>query len=202
MRHAKHRYSLNRIPSIRKALLVSTAKNLLTYQRIRTTLVRAKATRQLVEKLISMGKRNTVADRRRAFSLLGDHKIVSLLFDDIAPRFKEHAGGSTRILHLGRRRGDDASMVLFELTAVKEPPRKTKPEKEKEAKPVSEPRPEKVQEKAVEEPGKEIPPAPKEKEKKPHERRSPESQRQAAKKPPKTFFSGIRNIFKKERDSL
>ncbi len=192
MRHAKHSYSLNKSFSLRKALVISMAKNLLKYQRIKTTQNRAKATRQVIEKLITMGKEGSLAKKRMAYKILGDHQLVSLLFEDIAPRFKDRAGGFTRILNLGSRRGDDAKMVVFELTEIKEA--KKKPKAEKEAKPASlENKSESPKGKtAVEEkPKTEAAVAEKITEK-----------HFVQKKPAKKFLGGIRNIFRKKSDSL
>ncbi len=192
MRHAKHSYSLNKSFSLRKALVISMVKNLLKYQRIKTTRNRAKATRQVIEKLITMGKEGSLAKKRMAYKILGDHQLVSLLFEDIAPRFKDRAGGFTRILNLGSRRGDDAKMVVFELTEIKEA--KKKPKAEKEAKPASlENKSESPKGKtAVEEkPKTEAAVAEKITEK-----------HFVQKKPAKKFLGGIRNIFRKKSDSL
>jgi large subunit ribosomal protein L17 len=191
MRHAKHSYSLNKSYSLRKALIKSMVSNLLKYQSITTTLNRAKATRQVVEKLISMGKEGSLAKKRMAYDILGDHKLVSALFSDIAPRFKDRTGGYTRILHLAKRRGDDAKMVVFELTEIKEDKKKTKAKEEAKAKP-SESKAEPVKEKTAEDKPK-AEPAVTEKVTEKHP---------GQKKPPKKFLGGIRNIFKKERDSL
>jgi large subunit ribosomal protein L17 len=192
MRHAKHAYSLNKSFSLRKALIKSMASNLFKYQRITTTQNRAKATRVVVEKLITMGKEGSLAKKRMAYDILGDHKLVSLLFSDIAPRFKDRAGGYTRILKLGVRRGDDAKMVIFELTEIKEDKKKAKPGKAAKSA-VSENKEEPVKEKPAsgEKPKTESVVTDKVTEKHPMQ-----------KKPPKKFLGGIRNIFKKERDSL
>jgi len=192
MRHAKHSYSLNKSFSLRKALIKSMAANLLKYQRITTTQNRAKATRVVVEKLITMGKEGSLAKKRMAYDILGDHKLVSLLFSDIAPRFKDRAGGYTRILKLGVRRGDDAKMVVFELTEIKEDKKKAKAGKAAKSA-GSENKEEPVKEKplSVEKPKTETVVTDKVTEKHPMQ-----------KKPPKKFLGGIRNIFKKERDSL
>jgi len=192
MRHAKHSYSLNKSFSLRKALIKSMASNLLKYQRITTTQNRAKATRVVVEKLITMGKEGSLAKKRMAYDILGDHKLVSLLFSDIAPRFKDRAGGYTRILKLGVRRGDDAKMVVFELTEIKEDKKKAKAGKAAKSA-GSENKEEPVKEKpvSVEKPKTETVVTDKVTEKHPMQ-----------KKPPKKFLGGIRNIFKKERDSL
>lgn len=186
MRHKKHKYKLNRYSSWRKSTVNGLARNLLIYQRITTTLVRAKAAKPVAEKLISLAKVNTLAAKRDAAKILNDHKLVSLLFRDIGPRFTDRVGGYTRIINLGQRRGDDARLVIFELTEIKEK-KVSKPKKEIEVKPevVSEGKP--ASETKAEAPRV----APKEKEKFPVE-----------KKPPKKFLGGIRGIFKKERDAL
>jgi large subunit ribosomal protein L17 len=192
MRHAKHGYSLNKSFSLRKALVNSMAKNLLKYQRIKTTANRAKATRVVVEKLITLAKGKSLANKRLAYKVLCDHKLVSLLFNEIAPRFKDRTSGFTRILNLGSRRGDDAKMVVFELTQIKEAKKKIKAVKE--AKPeASQSQDESLEEKMTPEvkPKTETAVAEKITEK-----------NQTQKKPAKKFLGGIRNIFKKERDSL
>lgn len=185
MRHKKQRYQLNRFTSWRKSTINSLARSLLIYQSIRTTLHRAKAVRPLVEKLISLAKQNSLAARRQAAKILNDHKLVSILFTDIGPRFAKKQGGYTRIVNLGARRGDNARLTILELTEIKEKKVK-KPKKEKEEKPQ-----ETLAEGLREEKKPEAPQVPKEKEKPP-----------LAKKPSKKFLGGIRNIFKKERDAL
>lgn len=116
----RHKYAGNRLgrnSTLRKATIRDIAKATLTHQRITTTKARAKEARKLVERLITLGKRNTLAAKRRAFRVLCDHKLVSDLFNKIALRFQNRQGGYTRILPLAlRRRGDDASLVLLELT--------------------------------------------------------------------------------------
>jgi large subunit ribosomal protein L17 len=192
MRHAKHAYSLNKSFSLRKALIKSMVSNLLKYQRITTTQNRAKATRVVVEKLITMGKEGSLAKKRMAYDILGDHKLVSILFSDIAPRFKDRAGGYTRILKLNTRRGDDAKMVVFELTEIKEDKKKAKAEKEqKKQAQVNKEESGKGTIEVEEKPKTETAVTDKVTEKHP-----------VQKKPPKKFLGGIRNIFKKERDSL
>lgn len=168
------------------------AKNLLKYQRIKTTSNRAKATRVVVEKLITLAKGKSLANKRLAYKVLCDHKLVSLLFNEIAPRFKDRTSGFTRILNLGNRRGDDAKMVVFELTQIKEPKKKIKVVKE--AKPeASQIQDESLEDKRAPEikPKTETAVAEKITEKHPTQ-----------KKPAKKFLGGIRSIFKKERDSL
>jgi large subunit ribosomal protein L17 len=174
MRHAKRRHQLNRFTSWRKATLKSILRSLVIHQSIRTTKARAKAAKPLADRLISLAKENTLAAKRRAYSILGEHRLVSLLFGEIGPRFNKRLGGYTRIVELGPRRGDDARMVIFELTEIKKKEPK-KPKEKKETKP-EEPR------QAPEEKIAEKPPV--------------------KKKPSGHFLGGLRRIFKKERDAL
>lgn len=116
MRHAIAGNKLNRKTSHRKATVRDLAKATLLHQRIKTTTAKAKEARKLVDKLITLGKKGTLADRRNAFAILCDHKLVSELFKNIAGRFQERNGGYTRIILLGNRRGDNAEMALLELT--------------------------------------------------------------------------------------
>jgi len=192
MRHKKLRHQLNRFSSWHKSTINSLARNLLIHQSINTTLSRAKAVRPLVEKLITLAKKNTLAARREAVKTLLDHKLVSILFNDIGPRFSKRVGGYTRIINVGPRRGDDAKLVVLELTEMKEKKIK-KPKKEKETEPkevIDEQNIEEGKLKASEASAKEIEKE-KEKEKPP-----------ITKKAPKKFLGGIRGIFKKQRDSL
>jgi large subunit ribosomal protein L17 len=189
MRHKKARLQLNRFTSYREATVASLVRNLLTCQSIKTSLHRAKAARPLAEKLISQAKENSIAARRRAFKVLGDHKLVSLLFKDIGPRFTKRQGGYTRIINLGTRRGDSASMVIWELTEIKaKEVRKPKKAKEEKAEEV---RGEAVTETPVEE-----------KQEKPKTQTAVKEHPPVTQKPTKKFLGGIKNIFKKERDSL
>ena len=117
MRHSNSGKKLSRNPSHRKALLRNMSKALLTHGRIRTTEVKAKELRGVVESLITLARRNDVAARRQAFSVLGDHKLVQKLFGEIAPRFAGVAGGYTRVIKLAMpRKGDCAPMAIIELT--------------------------------------------------------------------------------------
>ena len=120
MRHKIAGNRLSRNSTLRWATVRDLAKSTLIAQRIRTTIARAKEARKLVEKLITLGKNGTLADKRRAFSILCDHQLVSELFNETAPRFKNRVGGYTRIIHIGPRRGDNAQMALLELTEMKE----------------------------------------------------------------------------------
>ena len=117
MRHSNSGKKLSRNPSHRKALLRNMSKALLTHGRIRTTEVKAKELRGVVESLITLARRNDVAARRQAFRDLGDHQLVQKLFDEIAPRFAGVPGGYTRVVKLAMPRvGDCAPMAIIELT--------------------------------------------------------------------------------------
>ena len=116
MRHRLAGRRLGRSSAHRLALQKNLIVSLFRHERVRTTLPKAKEYRRRAEKLITLAKVDSVANRRRAFAWLRDAEIVRKLFDEIAPRFKDRPGGYTRVLHLSKRRvGDDASMALFEL---------------------------------------------------------------------------------------
>src|SRR6186713_3477220 len=115
MRHNLSGRQLSRNAPHRHALLRSLSVSLLRHETIRTTIPKAKELRRVVEPLITMGKVDTEAKRRLAFSRLRDAKVVEKLFDDLGPRFKSRAGGYTRILHMAPRPGDNADMALMQL---------------------------------------------------------------------------------------
>ena len=94
-------------------------------------MARAKAARPLAEKLINLAKENSLSSRRRAFSILGSHKLVQLLFREIGPRFASRTGGYIRIIHLNKRRGDNAQGAILELVEIKKREVR-KPKKQKE----------------------------------------------------------------------
>ena len=116
MRHGISGNRLSRNQSLRKATMRDMARAILVEERIFTTKAKAKEGRKFIEKLITLGKKGTLADKRRAFAILCDHQMVSDLFDKTAPRFKNRVGGYTRIIPFGNRRGDNAKMVYLELT--------------------------------------------------------------------------------------
>ncbi|MBN1869910.1 MAG: 50S ribosomal protein L17 [Candidatus Omnitrophica bacterium] len=134
MRHRIAGNKLNRNSSARKAMVRDIAKATLVKERICTTQAKAKEARKLVDKLITLGKRGTLADKRRAFAILCDHQLVSNLFLKTSPRFKNRVGGYTRIIPLGNRRGDNARLAFLELTereqiVVSKPKSKAAPKK-------------------------------------------------------------------------
>ena len=115
MRHAKAGKKLGRDAAHRKALYSNLAGALITHGRIETTEAKAKAVRPLAEKMITLGKRGDLHARRQAMAELRSNDVVHKLFADVAPRFAEREGGYTRIVKLGPRQGDAASMALLEL---------------------------------------------------------------------------------------
>jgi len=115
MRHQLSGRQLSRNAAHRKALMRNMAAALLRHETIRTTLPKAKELRRVVEPLITLGKNDSLAGRRRAFAQLRDDEIVRKLFEDIGPRFKARAGGYTRILKMEPRPGDAAPMALMQL---------------------------------------------------------------------------------------
>jgi large subunit ribosomal protein L17 len=96
-------------------MLRNMAASLLRHETIRTTVPKAKELRRYVEPLITLGKSDSLANRRRAFAKLRDAEVVGKLFDDLGPRFSKRPGGYTRILHMENRPGDSASMALMAL---------------------------------------------------------------------------------------
>lgn len=115
MRHHLSGRQLSRNAPHRHALLRSLSVALLRHETIRTTVPKAKELRRVVEPLITLGKDDSEANRRLAFSRLRDTEIVAKLFDTIGPRFKARPGGYTRILHMAPRPGDNAPMALMQL---------------------------------------------------------------------------------------
>lgn len=115
MRHRVARVKLGMSVSHRRAVFANMAAALLKHEQISTTLPRAKALRPYVEKLITLGKRGGLHARRQALSQLYDDGMVSKLFEVIGPRYAGRAGGYTRVLKAGFRRGDAAAMAVIEL---------------------------------------------------------------------------------------
>ena len=137
MRHQKKTVRLGRKAEHRKALLANQVCNLIEHQRIKTTLAKAKAVRPLAEKMVTLGKNGSIHARRTAFSTLRHKDAVKKLFDEIAPRSTERNGGYTRIVRLGQRKSDSASMAFIEwvdaAVEVEEKPAEEKKAKRKES---------------------------------------------------------------------
>ena len=119
MRHRKRRSKLSMMTARRDATMRNMVKALFKYQRIETTLARAKEARRLAEPLITLSKTDNVTARRRAYDVLTDRDLVAKLFNEIAPLFKDRTSGFTRIIPAGFRRGDGAQMAFLELTEKK-----------------------------------------------------------------------------------
>jgi len=115
MRHRLSHRKLNRTSSHRQALLRNLSIALLTHEAIKTTLPKAKELRKVVEPLITLGKKPSLANRRLAFDRLRDRDLVGKLFNELGPRFMQRPGGYVRILKFGFRQGDNAPMAYVEL---------------------------------------------------------------------------------------
>jgi len=136
MRHLNSGAKLGRQPAHRRATLRNLVTNVIEKERITTTIRRAKATRPLVERMITLGKRDSLHTRRQAAAFLMTPLATKKLFEDIAPRFADRAGGYTRIIHVGFRIGDGAQLAILELLGSKlkkkEKKEKKKPDAESE----------------------------------------------------------------------
>ena len=114
MRHRIEGRKFGKIKSARQAMLNNLVISLITHNRIRTTLARAKESRRIADRLITYGKKNTVHSRRLAYKILRDRSLVKKLFDEIAPGYIDRNGGYTRIIKMGFRKGDAAPRALLE----------------------------------------------------------------------------------------
>ncbi len=159
MRHRKAGLKLNRTSSHRKAMFRNMVTSLFKHERIRTTDVKAKELRRWADNLITLAKRGDLHARRQALAIVREKDIVHKLFENAAERYSSISGGYTRIVKLGRRRGDAAPISLIELitsgTSKKKKKKKAKPVVEKkqvaEAKVIDEEAPEDKEEAKVEE---------------------------------------------------
>jgi large subunit ribosomal protein L17 len=167
MRHQKNTIRLGRKAEHRKALLANQVCSLIEHRRIKTTLAKAKAVRPIAERMVTLGKDGSIHARRVAFATLRQKDAVKKLFDQIAPASAERNGGYTRIIRLGPRQSDSASMALIEwvdaTVAVEEKPagekkakkKETKTEAKPEEKPKAEPKVEETKGEAEEKPAEE-----------------------------------------------
>jgi len=119
MRHRKKKNRLSRNLGQRKALIKSLVRSVIKEERIITTKQKAKACTPVISRLIKWAKEPTVHHRRLAYRILGDHRLVKRLFDEIAPRFQQIESGFTRIYLLNTRKGDGAQLAILELTQLK-----------------------------------------------------------------------------------
>lgn len=184
MRHRKRSGRLSRRTGHRKALLRNLVSSLLIHQEVLTTLAKAKEARRLADRLISLGKKGDVHHRRLAFSVLGDRSLISLLFAEIAPRFKNRPGGYTRIIRTSNRGGDGAQLAILELTEkrVEELKPRTKPAKERRAAPEAQPPKEAVR-------------PPEERPRLKEKERPKERKKGVEEKPKARFLRGLRKFF-------
>ncbi len=137
MRHGHGLRKLNRTTSHRLAMLRNMTNSLLKHETITTTLPKAKELRRVVEPMITLGKKPSLANRRLAFDRLRDREIVTKLFDELGPRYGKRNGGYLRILKKGFRQGDNAPLALVMLMdqtdGVDEAPAKVKKAEKKAA---------------------------------------------------------------------
>lgn len=115
MRHRHSGRQLNRNASHRKAMFKNMAASLLRHEQIKTTVPKAKELRKVIEPLITLAGKASVANRRLAFARLRDREMVSKLFDELGPHFADRPGGYTRILKCGNRVSDNAPMAYIQL---------------------------------------------------------------------------------------
>lgn len=115
MNHNKSYRKLGRRADHRKAMLKNLTISLLSAEKIETTVTRAKELRKFAERMITLGKKNTLASRRSAFAFLRNEEVVAKLFNEVAPRYAERNGGYTRIIKTSVRKGDSSEMAIIEL---------------------------------------------------------------------------------------
>lgn len=115
MRHGVSGRKFDMPTAQRKALFRGLVRELIIHERITTTVTRAKEVRPMAEKMITLGKDGSVNARRLALEFVTDKDVIAKLFSDVAPRYATRQGGYTRIIKLGKRRGDGTDMAIFEL---------------------------------------------------------------------------------------
>ena len=149
MRHRKNTVKLGRTSSQREALFSSLVSNLILAKRVKTTLPKARAAKRLADKIVTVGKKGTLAARRQALSFLKLDAAVAELFGAVAPAMKDRAGGYTRVIKLGKRQSDSSEMCILEWVDFVPKAKKAKAEKTEEA-----PKGEKKADKKAEKPAK------------------------------------------------
>ena len=159
MRHRKRTAKLGRQFEHRNAMLANMVCSLIKHKRIQTTLAKAKAVRSVAEKMVTLGKRGSIHDRRLASARLHQEEAVRILFNEIAPTHKERNGGYTRIIRLNQRQGDAAELAILEWVdigvAEPETPKAEKPEKTKAEAGEKKPKAKRAKKKAAKEEAKE-----------------------------------------------
>jgi len=134
MRHHMQSVKFGRQRSHYKATLKSLVSGLIINKSIHTTKTKAKATSRLADKLVTLGKENTVTNQRSAYAILCDRKLVATLFNEIAPLFKDRSGGYTRVMLTKNRHGDNAEMAILEFVEKPKAPDREKKAAKKEKK--------------------------------------------------------------------
>ena len=124
MRHRNTVAKLNRTAAHRRALLKNLATSLIENERVITTVAKAKVLRPYAERLITLGKRDTLHSRRQAMRWIHGRPTAKKLFEELAPRYRTRAGGYTRIVKIGSRAGDAAPMAMIQFLAASEKTRK------------------------------------------------------------------------------
>jgi len=127
MRHNIRGRKLNRTSSHRKALMSNLSAQLFEHKQITTTLAKAKEARKYAEKMITLGKKGDLNSLRQALKFLRHKKSVNILFNEIAPKYKNRKGGYTRVLKFGYRKGDAAETAVLQLVEFDEDTAGTKP---------------------------------------------------------------------------
>ena len=147
MRHRKLTVKLGRTSSQREALFANMVSNLILAKRITTTIAKGRATKRLADKMVTVGKKGTLAARRQALSSLKQEKAVAELFAAVAPAMKDRQGGYTRLIKLGKRMSDSSEMCILEWVDFVPKAKVAKAEK-----PEAEPKAEKKAEKPAKKP--------------------------------------------------
>ena len=133
MRHRKRTAKLGRQFEHRNAMLANMVCSLIKHRRIQTTLAKAKAARSVAEKMVTLGKSGTIADRRLAAARLrNDEDATKILFNELAPVFKDRKGGYTRIIRLHQRQGDAAELAILEWVEMPVEAAPAEPKKEEQ----------------------------------------------------------------------
>ncbi len=137
MRHNKIGRRLGRAPSHRAHMMRNMVTSFFEYEKLTTTVTRAKELRRVAERMITLAKRGDLNARRQALKVIHDRKVVAKLFEMIAPRYQDRAGGYTRIIRLNPRLGDNAPMSIIELVEEEFTPKQKAESPKVDEKPVA-----------------------------------------------------------------
>jgi large subunit ribosomal protein L17 len=121
MRHRKDHRKLSRNTAHRTAMLRNLVTSLFEHEEVRTTTAKAKEVRRVAERMITLGKEGTLAARRRALATIRSREVAAKVFDDLAKRYRKRAGGYTRQVKVGPRRGDNAEISIIQLVDARKP---------------------------------------------------------------------------------